>query len=530
MRKTRALAGASAMSVGVLLLTGCVSGGETSAGPSDGATFVYGLTEDPGNLNPFLTTANAAREVTGFLYDTLVYFDPETGKAMPWLAESWEESTTEVVYQLKEGVTCADGTELTPEVVANNFNWVTDAANESAVVGVLVPTDTQATFDNEAGTVTVTVDTPTSFLLAQTGGLEMMCQSALDDPTSVTTASAGTGLYTLTEAVTGDHYTLEKRDGYTWGPEGGNSSDTEGVPSTVEIRVVENVSTAANLLMSGDLNAAEITGPDEDRVASATDAGRRMPMIQGQWYFSQIDGKPTADPSVRLALAHAINFEALTQVITDGKGYRAERLAMMAPNPCPYDATSGATPEYDVAEAERLLDEAGWVKGADGVRAKDGQPLTLSMLFATSETMSAAMELAQQEFAEIGVTLELDGGDTNYKLSKLYEEANIGSFDIADAAVNYFLVSALTPWNSGPLPPGGRNSGGIANAEFDTKVAEAGTMAGAESCDTWMEAEQALYRAADTIPFAAQDTVVYLNGFELALPNTLNGPSVRVKG
>lgn len=529
MRNTRVLAGASALSVGVLILVGC-AGAETPSAGDGGGTFVYGLTEDPGNLNPFLTTANSAREVTGFLYDNLVYFNPETGEPVPWLAESWEETTTGVVYHLKDGITCSDGSEMTPEVVANNFNWVTDPANESAIVGVLVPADTRATFDNDAGTVTVTVETPTSFLLAQTGGLEMMCQSALDDPDSAVTGSVGTGLYELTEAVTGDHYTLTKRDGYTWGPDGGNTSDTKGVPSTVEIRVVENVSTAANLLLSGELNAATITGPDEDRVAAKLDSGRRVAMIQGQWYFSQIEGKPTADPNVRLALAHAIDFDALTKVITDGKGYRAERLAMMAPNPCPYDATAGSVPDYDVAAAEKMLDEAGWTKGADGLRAKDGKPLRLSMLFATSETMSAAMELAQQQYAKIGVTLDLDGGDVNYKLAKLYEEGNIGSFDIADAAINYFLVSALTPWNSGPLPPGGRNSSGIANAEFDAKVAEAGTLAGAESCDVWKQAEQALYTAADTIPFAAQDTVTYLNGFQLALPNTLNGPSVRVKG
>lgn len=529
MRRTRTLVSISAFTAGALLLSGCASGGGSSSG-TDGDKFVYGLVEDPGNLNPFLTTANMAREVTGFLYDNLVSTDPETGEPHPWLAESWEESPTEVVYHLKQGITCEDGSELTPEVVANNFNWVTDPANESAINGVLVPSDAQATFDNEASTVTISVEAPTSFLLAQTGSLEIMCQAGLDDPTAAATASVGTGLYQLTEAVTGDHYLLTKREGYTWGPEGGNNSDTAGAPQTVEIRVVENVSTAANLLLSGELNAATVTGPDEERVASATDPGRRVSMIQGQWYFSQVEGKPTADPNVRMALAKAVDFEALGQVITDGKGYRAERLAMMAPNPCPYDATAGSVPEYDVPAAEKMLDEAGWVKGADGNRAKDGQPLTLSMLFATSDTMSAAMELAQQQYAAIGVTLELDGGDTNYKLSKLYDEGNVGSFDIADAAVNYWLVSVLTPWNSGPLPPGGRNSANINNAEFNEKVAAAGQLAGTESCQAWMEAEQALYRAADTVPFVAQDEITYLNGYELALPNVLNGASVRVKG
>ncbi len=525
MNRRRITTIAGALVAGVTVLAGCSGGGGSASG--DG-TFTYGLVDDPGNLNPFLTTSNSAREVTGFLYDNLVFFDAKTGEPKPWLATKWEQTPTSVTYTLRKDVTCSDGSKLTPEVVANNFNWVTNPKNESAINGVLVPADAKATFDDAAGTVTLKVKAASSFLLTQSGGMEIMCQAALDDPKKAAKASVGTGLYTVDKAVTGDTYTLKRRDGYTWGPEGGNTSKTAAAPSTVTIKVVENLSTAANLLMSGDLNAATITGPDEKRVADKTDVGRRTSMIAGQLYFSELKGKPTADPDVRLALAHAMDLDALTKVVTNGKGYRAKRLAMMNPNPCQYDATKDMFPKRDVAEAERLLDEAGWKKGSDGMRSKDGKPLKLSGLYTVSDTMSATFELLKKQLKEVGVTLDLDGGDNEFKLAKLYEKSNIGSYDIADAPINAWLPSIMVPWNTGALPPGGRNSGGIDNKDYNRLIGEAGTKTGAASCDTWKSAEQELYKAVDTIPYAAEDTIVYLKGAKLALGNTISGPSVQL--
>ncbi|WGW11598.1 ABC transporter substrate-binding protein [Saxibacter everestensis] len=523
---------AAIATAGVLVLSGCSGGGGSGAAApyaTDGV-FTYGLDADPGTLSPFMTTSDAAREITPFLYDNLVYFDGETGEPKSWLAESWEVTPTSVKYTLKDGVTCQDGSKLTPEIVANNFNWITDPQNKSAINGVLVPPDATAEFDDQAGTVTVSVKEPTSFLLTQTGALEILCQSALDDPDSVAKASNGTGMYELTEAVPNDHYTLTRRDGYTWAPEGGNSSTTEGAPKEVVVRVVENVSTSANLLLSGELNAATVKGPDEDRVAEKTTAERTLSLIIGQFYFSQLKDKPTADQRVRVALTKALDLDALTKVITAGKGYRAERLATMRPNPCEYDATKDAVPAHDVDAAKALLDDAGWTVGSNGVREKDGKSLDLTLLYSEdSDAKSAAMELVKQQLKEIGVNIKLDGGDSNYLLDHLYTKENLGSFDLASSTVNAWLPSIMIPWNTGDLPPGGRNAGGIDNKVYNAKIAEAGKIAGEASCDTWQAAEQALYEKADTIPYAAQDQVTYFNGAELALKNHIGGISVRVR-
>ena len=71
-------------------------------------------------------------------------------------------------------------------------------------------------------------------------------------------------MFEVTEVAANDHYTFERRDGYNWGPDD-TTSDTPGVPKTVIAAMAPNVSTAANQLLSGELNAAPIAGPDKDR-------------------------------------------------------------------------------------------------------------------------------------------------------------------------------------------------------------------------------------------------------------------------
>lgn len=519
-----------------LLASGCAAGGGGTGGgetPAAGGepvidgVLTMALDSDPGSLNPFLSTSNNVREITPFAYDSLVFLDPETGEAHPWLAESWEESPTELTFTLRDGVTCSDGTPFTAETAANNINWVADPANASALLGVLVPADVTASFDNEARTVTVAADSPNSFFLTQIGALEMICQAGLDDPESLTTATNGTGMYMLTEAVPNDHYTLERRDDYAWGPEGGNSPDTPGVPKTVIFQVVDNVSTRSNLLLNGQVNLAPVSGPDEDRVAAQSQVIRSQPFIVGQFYFSQFEGQPTAEEDVRIAIVHALDLDALTNVMTSGRGYRAERLAMMTPNPCQYDAATPNLPAYDPELAASMLDAAGWTMGPDGIRERDGEPLSLRFIYSeSSETTAPTMELVKQQLAAVGVDVVLDGSDTSAHLDRLYSGNFTGEFDAANQNVNINIPSILAPWNSGPVPPNGRNATNVQNEEYDRLRAEALAIAGADSCDTWEASEAALFAAADSVPFAARDNIVYGNGVATTLPNVISGASV----
>ena len=100
----------------------------------------------------------------------------------------------------------------------------------------------------------MTTEQPVPFLLQSTGaGLFIVCAQGLADRTILATGTDGTGPFVLEEAVPNDHYTFRARDDYTWGPDGA-TTDAPGFPSEAVLRVVENESTAANLLLSGEVN------------------------------------------------------------------------------------------------------------------------------------------------------------------------------------------------------------------------------------------------------------------------------------
>lgn len=526
MKKSRAAVG---VATAALLLSACSGDADSSGGSAaDGdvdvvtdGTLTFGINEDPGNLYRHVNSSATLSYVYPWAYESLVYFTDD-GEPQPWLAESWEESPTELTFTVREGVTCSDGTPMTAETVANNFRWILDPENGSSMLGLVVPADITVESDEEARTVTLNAEVANSFLLPQVGIHPMYCQAALDDPDSVASTTNGTGLFELTEAVPNDRYVFTRRDDYAWAPEGGNDGDTPGVPQTVVVRIVENPSTRANLLLSGDLTMTAIQGPDEDRVAAQSDQVIASRLNTGGFAYSQAEGMPTSEEQVRVALTHALDLDALMQVQTAGTGSRATALAVLPPVICQYDAATPNLPAHDPEEAGRLLDEAGWTLGSDGVRARDGEPLALTLLYNTRwpETAST-VELMQEQWAAIGVQTTLEGSDYNTFASRAFTEGSAEQYDVFWLASNYYVPGPLSAFVAGPTPPDGNNMAAVSNPEYDDLVAQASDFTGQEACGVWEQAETEMYTSADFVPFATRPDVTYGQGVTSVLETGL---------
>ena len=399
--------------VGLGAVAGTASAGDQAATePAAGGTVTVVEGGDPGSLDPHLSVFVSTNRVNSFAYETLVYLGDD-GEITPGLAESWEESPTTVTYTLKDGVTCADGTPLTATTVADNFSFVADPANQSPLLGLYVPPGITVEADDAARTVTLTSEAPVPFMLQNTGaGLFIVCAAGLADRSILAAGTDGTGPFVLEEAVANDHYTFSAREDYTWGPDGA-TSELPGFPSEVVVRIVENESTAANLLLSGEVNIAMVAGADRQRVENEGYFVTDNEAIVGEFFFNQMEGLPTADVAVRQALMGALDLEELMSVQTAGNGALATGLAVTLPKACPGD-TVGAflTAGADLEAAAQLLDEAGWVMGADGVREKDGAPLTIRALYVVEiENSALSMELAMAAWQELGVDVQLQGVD-----------------------------------------------------------------------------------------------------------------------
>ena len=515
-----------------LVLSACSSGG-TSSGSGGGepltdGTFRYALQGDPGALNPIMSGSAATAEISKLAYDSLVYQDPETSEFKPWLAEKWEETPTSASFTIREGVTCTDGATLTAQTVANNINFVADPAKGSQQRGTTVPIGASATADLATRTITVTTPAPTPFLLLTISRLPIMCDAGLEDPTASNNKSLGSGMFEVTEVSANDHYTFERRDGYSWGPDD-TTSDTPGVPKTVIAVMAPNVSTAANQLLSGELSASPIVGPDKDRIDAANFDSVQRPLPAGQMYFNQIADNPTSDPAVRKALVQAVNLDDLAEVITGGQGTRATSLVSVEPRACVYDSVAGNIPDFDLSAAKATLDAAGWTAGSDGKRSKDGKPLTLRLFYAAGEdARSAAAELTQSAWSDLGATVEVTGADQTKVVDVMLSGKDNNQWDIAWIQINNSVPSGFVPFFSGPAPAAGKNFSSINNPAYEAAVAKASGLTGDAACAEWADAESQITKTVSAVPFA--DTVLsfYFNKAGLAFGKTFIGSALRL--
>ena len=112
-----------------------------------------------------------------------------------------------------------------------------------------------------------------------------------------------------------------------------------------------------------------------------------------------------SDPAVRRALSLAIDRQILVDA---GYGVSGQPTCNILPAPAIYVSTANdecLTP--DVEEANRILDEAGWMRGGDGVRAKDGVRLSILYQTSTNSVRQGTQALVKQMWEQIGVETEL---------------------------------------------------------------------------------------------------------------------------
>lgn len=484
-------------------------GGDSSY--ADGGTFTMALKGDPGKLDPQSSASSQLFAVNQLGYDNLVAVDGESGDIESQLASEWAVDGTTVTLTLNEGITCADGSDFTATTVAENLAYVADPKNKSPFLGTFLPVGATAKADDAARTVTITLEAPAPFVLNGLASIPMVCDAGMADRKSLANTTAGTGPYVLTEAVPGDHYTYEVRDDYAWGPDGDTTSE-QGQPDTIVMKIIENESTAANLLVSGEVNAAQVMGPDVKRLDAQGLFATETPALVGEQWYNHNEGHATSDPEVRMALTQALDFAELASVSTAGAGEPATTFAALAPIACPGDSVTGSLPAQDVDAATAVL---------------SGQPeMTFLYSSAAGAAVAAAAELAVQQWEAAGATVTAKGVDETALQGAIF---GTGDWDIAWVPLNVNTPDSLVPFLSGPgLADGGTNFSGIENTEYTDGVAAASEMPGTEGCGTWLGAESALVAAADIVPFATNPVKTFGNGAEFEYPGTLMPTSIRL--
>jgi peptide/nickel transport system substrate-binding protein len=531
MKRVATLAAVCATAVALAACSGSSNGGSGNKGKKtggklvDGATFTLGMSADPGNLDPQLSAASNLYQLSYLAYDSLVNVDLKN-QIQSGLASSWKATGKSVQLTIKKGITCSDGSPFTAEDVAKNVTFIADPENKSPFLGVFLPAGSKATADAAANTVTITYPGNSPFVLFGLAGVPLVCAKGLQDRKSLAHATDGTGPYQLTEAVSGDHLTYTKRAGYTWGPNGASTA-TKGMPAKIVVKIVQNETTAANLVLSGGLTATSIYGADAQRLSQAGLFEAHTTSVLGEMWFNHAKGRPGAEPEVRKAMTQALDLPQLQKVLTSGRGAEPTVLAANEPVACPGNSAKGAVPAHDVEAAKQLLDGAGWKAGAGGVRSKGGKQLTMTLLYNTAQGAgaSAAAELAAQMWKAVGVKTVLKAQDETQAVQTLF---STGDWDVAWEPVNVGVPDQLVPFLSGPAVPNGNNFAHIDNAAYTASVAKAAKIQGTAGCSEWLHAESELFKAADVVPFANQIVKTFAKNAQFTIVGLVVPTSIRM--
>jgi peptide/nickel transport system substrate-binding protein len=497
----------------LVALAGCSSdpaahtGGAGGSTPRDGGSLTFALGDEVRCIDPQQAGDGAELTSARGLVDSLTVRDPGTGKLAPWLATSWQASSDakSFTFTLRSGVTFSDGTPLTATAVKAALDsdvalgarailasgYLTGYKGSVVLAANQVRVDfakPNATFLDATSTVSLGIVAPTT----ATESADQRCAQGV----------VGTGPFVLS-SFTRDQQVVEKaRKDYGWAPAGSAHQGPAHLSSLV-FKVVTEDAVRLGGLQSGQFSGiSDLTSQDRQALGGSKISllSRAIPGLATSINVNA--SRPaTSDRAVRLALAAAID---RTQIIAAlGPGYHAATSVLSSTTT---DYTSlGSQLSTNPSAASQALDSAGWLKQGDGIRAKNGTRLALTVdWFGEDPVTQSALELVQQQFKAIGVQLTLHPVPTSGALAAFKSgdyDLVVGESSNADPDILriYYTAEGLNAvrLTTGPLQ----------SALFD-QAAQADPAKRAALVD---QAQQQLIGDGYAIPLFEQDSAVALS-------------------
>lgn len=371
----------------------------TTADPDQGATFTAALATEPDTLNPLL---GYAPHGDGTIFEGLVGLGPDL-RPRPVLATDLPEVSEDglvYTFTLRDGVTFHDGEPMDAADVVFTYTEATRPGLESPVASTLAALDRVEATDGR--TVVFHLDYPYApFLVSTTLGI--VPEHLLDGEDLTDTAfnrePVGTGPYAVESWRSGEQLVLTAHEGHRDGP--------ADVGRAVFLFVGDDATRAARVA-AGDVDAAVLPPPLLPRFEG--DEGWQVHRVDTADFRAVAlpahDNPVTSDPVLRRALGHAVDRQAMVDAVLAGAGRPA-----YSPVPPEHPAYQpGSELEHDPGLARRLLDEAGWATGPDGVRERDGVRARFTLMYPAQDTLRQGLALAfQSAAAEVGVQVDLEG-------------------------------------------------------------------------------------------------------------------------
>jgi peptide/nickel transport system substrate-binding protein len=384
----------------------------------------------PTLLNPHFATGTKDQEASRIFYEPLAAFDPD-GNVVPVLAAELPSvhngglaaDLTWVTWRLKKGVTWHDGKPFTADDVVFNYEFVSDPATAAVTGGSYAEIAKIEKLDSH--TVKLTFSRPQPFWSDAFCGVRGMIipkhvfepfKGAKSRESPANLKPVGTGPYRFVDFKPGDIVRGELNAGYhvpnrpffdAIEMKGGGDavSAARAVLQTGEYDYAWNLQVEDDILLrmeQGGKGRVNIwpTGNPEHIQCNVTDPWTE---VDGERSHIKTTHPTLSDPAVRQALNLLVDRGAVQEQIY---GRQGQTSANFLNAPSRFHSKNNRW-EFNIDKANQILDAAGWKRGADGVRAKDGKRLKFLYQTSINAPRQKTQAIVKQAAAKAGIEIEI---------------------------------------------------------------------------------------------------------------------------
>jgi len=413
------------------------------AGPLAAQTLNMMKSIDAPHYDAQRTTWGPTSDIVNMFQDTLVALDWDGKTPIPYLAKSWTVSPDGKLYtfKLRDDVTFCSGKKFTAEDVVYSFKRLTSpeikgpfAWRAGTIKELRAP---------DPYTVEYELVEPFSELLLQL----TMFTNAIHNKESVESlgkdygikGADGTGPWCFESWQPRTQIVLKRHDAYRWGPSMYQNKGPVKFERLV-IKILPEDSSRVAAMMAGQFDithqfpAQFIAQAKAAPMLEVKDANPNFQLL----YFGFKTTRPmVADKRVREAMSIAINRAELAKGILLGNADPA--FTFVDPAALDFAESTKGMVKEDLERAKKLLDEAGWKPGADGVREKDGIKLQPKVYYTQAGNTPRVAEAIQGYLRRIGVQWQLQPWDSTIAAAKMAEQ----DYEIWSVTVPYLSAGDL---------------------------------------------------------------------------------------